>query len=180
MSAWTSAWHSGSTTGPSGNSGARAGCHNVRVTIPGVVVREINRFSDQRGWLLELFRADEFPEGFEPAMAYISLTHPGVARGPHEHVHQTDGFAFVDGRYEVYLWENRPGQEQQSQTIQAGGEHPVVVFVPPGVVHAYRNVGDRDAFVINFPDKLYAGWGKSEPVDEIRHEDDGASPFRLP
>ena len=43
--------------------------------------------------------------------------------------------------------------------------------VPPGVVHAYRNVGSSDAFVLNFPDKLYAGWGKKEPVDEIRHEE---------
>ena len=37
--------------------------------------------------------------------------------------------------------------------------------------HAYRNVGETDATVLNFPDRLYAGWGKKEPVDEIRHEE---------
>lgn len=148
--------------------------------IEGVIVRPLNRYEDARGWLLELFRDDELPEGFSPAMAYISMTKPGVARGPHEHVHQTDGFAFVNGQYEVYLWENRPGKAGEFVTIKAGEDSPQVVFVPPGVVHAYRNVGDRDAFVINFPDQLYAGRGKAEPVDEIRHESDPSSPFRLP
>ena len=152
----------------------------MRVQIPGVVVKELATFTDARGWLLELFRADELPEGFSPAMAYISMTKPGVARGPHEHVHQTDGFAFVDGRYEVYLWENRFGHADSSQTLLVGRENPTAVFVPPGVVHAYRNVGEADAFVINFPNQLYAGQGKSGPVDEIRHEGDPESRFKLP
>lgn len=150
------------------------------MTIPGVIVRKLSRHTDQRGWLLELFRDDELPEGFQPAMAYLSMTKPGVARGPHEHAHQTDGFAFVDGQYEVYLWENRTDPPGDLQVIVAGADAPTVVFVPPGVVHAYRNVGETDAFVINFPDKLYAGWGKSEPVDEIRHENDTGSRFQLP
>ncbi|MBS1713462.1 MAG: dTDP-4-dehydrorhamnose 3,5-epimerase family protein [Armatimonadetes bacterium] len=148
--------------------------------IPGVIVRPLARHTDSRGWLLELFRDDELPDGFEPAMAYISMTGPGVARGPHEHAGQTDGFAFVDGRYEVYLWENRPGQEEAFERFEAGSENPLAVYVPPGVVHAYRNVGDRDAFVINFPDRLYAGRDKAGPVDEIRHESDPDSRFRLP
>lgn len=148
--------------------------------IPGVIVRELPRHVDSRGWLLELFRNDELPEGFEPTMAYLSMTKPGIARGPHEHVDQTDGFAFVDGEYELYLWENRPDHSPNSWTLRVGKENSVVVFVPPGVVHAYRNVGSEEAFVVNFPNRLYAGWGKSEPVDEIRHESDPNSLFKLP
>ena len=147
--------------------------------IPGVVIRELNRFTDERGWLMELFRDDELPEGFEPTMAYLSMTKPGVARGPHEHVHQTDGFVFLNGQYELYLWENREGNPEKFETHKVGAENPCLVFVPPGVVHAYRNVGTEEAFVLNFPDKLYAGWDKKEPVDEIRHEDFD-SKFKLP
>ncbi len=148
--------------------------------LPGVIVKPIKRFTDDRGWLMELFRNDELPDGFDPAMGYISMTKPGVARGPHEHEHQTDGFVFLDGEYEVYLWENRTGQGDAKMTLQVGRENPAAVFVPPGVVHAYRNVGESDAFVLNFPDKLYAGEGRKEPVDEIRHEDEADSPFQLP
>jgi dTDP-4-dehydrorhamnose 3,5-epimerase len=152
----------------------------VEATIPGVVVRPLIRREDDRGWLIELYRDDELPAGFDPAMGYISLTKPGIARGPHEHRDQTDCFAFLDGLYEVWLWENRPDLPQVSVRIEAGSSAPKLVFVPPGVVHAYRNIGDRDAFVVNLPDRLYAGPGRREPVDEIRHEDDLGSRFRLP
>jgi dTDP-4-dehydrorhamnose 3,5-epimerase len=120
---------------------------------------------------MELIREDELPSDFVPAMSYISMTHPGVARGPHEHRYQTDGFAFLSGRYEVTLWENREGRERVKEVYLVGEENPIFVTVPAGVVHAYRNVGEVDAFVMNFPDRLYAGWGKKEPVDEIRHEE---------
>ncbi|MEP6754083.1 MAG: dTDP-4-dehydrorhamnose 3,5-epimerase [Chthonomonadales bacterium] len=137
----------------------------------GVVIKKIGKYEDRRGWLMEMFRDDELPEGFEPTMGYVSMTFPGVSRGPHEHVHQTDGFCFLNGTYELGLWENRPGKPAGHEMHVVGEDNPVIVIVPPGVVHAYRNVGDSDAWVLNFPDKLYAGWGKKEPVDEIRHEE---------
>ena len=148
--------------------------------IPGVVIKPVRRYNDDRGWLMELFRDDELPTNFTPAMGYVSLTKPGVARGPHEHASQTDGFVFLNGSYELYLWENRPGFDDAHEVHEVGEANPVVAFVPPGVVHAYRNVGKEEAFVLNFPDKLYAGWGRSEPVDEIRHEDEERSKFKLP
>ena len=77
--------------------------------IPGVTIKTLRRHDDARGWLVELFRDDELPDGFRPAMGYLSVTRPGVARGPHEHVEQCDGFAFLSGRMELALWENRPG-----------------------------------------------------------------------
>ena len=53
----------------------------------------------------------------------------------------------------------------------------LIVVIPPGVVHAYKNSGDSDGMVLNFPDKLYAGWGKQQQVDEVRYENDPQSPF---
>jgi len=141
------------------------------INLPGVISKSLRRFTDPRGWLIELFRDDELPEGFTPVMGYVSLTHPGVARGPHEHRIQSDGFAFLSGTFEVTLWENREGRAKTKQVIVAGEHNPLFLIVPPGVVHAYRNVGTTDATVLNFPDALYAGQGKSEPVDEIRHEE---------
>jgi dTDP-4-dehydrorhamnose 3,5-epimerase len=53
------------------------------------------------------------------------------------------------------------------------------MIVPPGVVHGYRNVSDRSGWVFNAPNRLYAGPGKRDAVDEIRHEDCEHSPYRL-
>ena len=51
--------------------------------------------------------------------------------------------------------------------------------IPPGVVHAYRNTSAVSGWVFNGPNRLYAGQGKKEKVDEIRHESDENSPFRI-
>ncbi len=139
--------------------------------LEGVVITPLKKYKDDRGWLTELYRDDELPKGFEPAMGYLSVTHQGVGRGPHEHRDQTDGFAFLSGTFRLTLWENRPGKGQRKEVFEVGESNPMFVTVPPGVVHAYENIGVADAFVLNFPDRLYAGWGKKEPVDEIRHED---------
>ena len=145
--------------------------------MEGVELRELDVHEDERGWLSEVIRSDE--TSFRPEMVYISMTRPGQARGPHEHRHQTDYFCFI-GRFRLYLWDNRKGSETfGTHQVIDSNERPVTVIVPPGVVHAYRNLGTSPGTVINFPDKLYKGEGRAEDVDEIRYEDSADSPFRL-
>lgn len=144
---------------------------------PGVVhdciVRPLRRYTDERGWLSEIFRHDELEKEFHPAMAYVSLTHAGITRGPHEHRHQTDLFAFLNGSFRLYLWDDREGSPtyRTKQVLDTGVESPTAVLIPPGVIHAYRNTGASDALVINCPNRLYAGQDRMDPVDEVRWEE---------
>jgi len=143
--------------------------------IEGVAIEILVKFSDERGFLFEATRIDNLPNKLRPVMGYVSYTKPGMARGPHEHLKQTDIFCFTGpGNFKIKLWDNR----QESKTYRyyveviGGEDNPVRIIVPPGVVHGYRNISEEiDAMVINYPDKLYRGWGKKEEVDEIRHED---------
>ena len=115
-------------------------------------------------------------------MAYLSMTRPGVVRGPHEHGEQTDFFAFVGpSDFEVTLWDNRPGSPTfgRREVFVLGVSRPATLITPPGVVHAYRNVGKVEGWVLNFPNRLYKGPGRTEPVDEVRHEDDPCSSFKV-
>ncbi len=150
--------------------------------IKGVVVRKLERFPDSRGWLAELFRSDELDQEFFPAMSYISATNPGVTRGPHEHWDQADFFCFIGpSNFKLRLWDNRKDSEtfQCRDTIVVGQDNPMSVLIPAGVVHAYQNVGEVDGIVINCPNRLYRGAGRKEEVDEIRHENDGDSAYRM-
>ncbi len=150
--------------------------------IEGVEVRDLTKYSDERGWLMELFRSDELEAPLLPSMSYISMTLPGIARGPHEHSDQTDYFAFPGpSTFKVYLWDTREGSATCGvrQTVLAGEEDPKIVIVPPGVVHAYKNVGGRDGLVVNFPNRLFKGEGKKDPVDETRYEELEDSPYVL-
>jgi dTDP-4-dehydrorhamnose 3,5-epimerase len=150
--------------------------------IGDVIWRPLTRYHDRRGWLCELFRHDELPAEFHPVMAYLSMTEPGVARGPHEHVDQADCFCFLGpSSFKLYLWDGRPGSPSYlaRQTEVVGAERPMLVIIPAGVVHAYKNVGGEPGLVFNCPNRLYRGPGRWEPVDEVRHEDLPDSPYAL-
>jgi dTDP-4-dehydrorhamnose 3,5-epimerase len=150
--------------------------------IDQVVIRPLKLLKDTRGWLVELFRQDELDEDRWPMMAYISQTLPGVTRGPHEHVDQTDGFAFIGpSDFKLFLWDSRPTSTTigRRMVVLVGESNPVAVWIPPGVVHAYRNVGSLPGLVYNSPNRLYAGHGKREPIDEIRHEDSNSAEFLM-
>jgi dTDP-4-dehydrorhamnose 3,5-epimerase len=148
----------------------------MKSTIEGVVVYPINKHEDDRGWLAELFRHDCLEVFNFPAMAYVSMTKPGVTRGPHEHKNQTDLFAFLGpGTFELYLWGHG-----KKEVWGLGENRPAAVIVPPGVVHAYRNVSWVDGWVFNAPNRLYGGPGKLYPVDEIRHEEATDGEYHIP
>lgn len=151
-------------------------------SIDGVIVKRLVKHIDQRGWLVELFRYDELDGEHYPQMAYISATSTEQARGPHEHNDQTDLFCFLGpSNFKVYLWDNRKRSPtfQNKMVVLAGEDDPKSIIVPAGVVHAYKNVGSMEGKVFNCPNRLYAGRGRTEQVDEVRHENDPHTIFQL-
>ncbi|MEA2089108.1 MAG: dTDP-4-dehydrorhamnose 3,5-epimerase family protein [Patescibacteria group bacterium] len=148
--------------------------------IAGVIIKKLNKYEDERGWLTEIYRHDEID--FIPAMAYVSVTKPSIKRGPHEHVYQTDCFIFIGpGVFELYLWDRRENSKTKGKSlkIKAGDGNPTLVIIPPGVVHGYKAISDCDAQCINLIDKLYKGIKKDDEIDEIRWEDKKDSPYKI-
>jgi dTDP-4-dehydrorhamnose 3,5-epimerase len=154
-----------------------------RGQIDGVVIKKVTKHYDRRGFLCETYRLDELPLNIKPVMSYASFTEAGIVRGPHEHRDQTDIFVFIGpGNFLLKLWDNRPTSATHGifMEIIAGIDNPLTVIIPPGIVHGYKNVSTSErGMVLNFPDRLYRGWGKKEDVDEIRYEDEIGSPYQL-
>ena len=154
----------------------------MQCEIEGVIVKELTKHVDSRGWLVELFRQDELPTALRPVMSYASLTKPGVVRGPHEHKEQSDCFCFMGpSTFLLYLWDNRSHSRTYDKKCQltVGEQFSAMVIVPPGVVHAYKNIGTVDGIVFNAPNRLYTGWGRAGQINEIRHEDAPATRFKI-
>lgn len=150
--------------------------------IRDVIAYPLRKYVDERGWLAELFRHDELNKEFHPVMAYISVSEPGIQRGPHEHVEQADLFCFIGpSNFKLRLWDNRETSEtyRRTMTFFVGADNPQAVIVPIGVVHGYKNVGSVPGVVINCPNQLFMGENKKESVDEIRHEDDPHTIFQM-
>lgn len=149
--------------------------------IDGIIIKDLIKNEDNRGWLIELFRKDMIDDNNFPEMSYISMTRPGVVRGPHEHLEQTDCFCFLGSTFKLLLWDNREESAtyKNKMSLNIGKNVYKLIIVPPRIVHAYKNIGNKPGFVINLPNRLYAGWGKKEKVDEIRYEDNLNSPFKV-
>ena len=150
--------------------------------IDGLVFREAVKHTDERGWLAEIFRADEVSEDIMPVMSYVSVTLPGVTRGPHKHDRQTDMFGFFGpGTFRIRFWDTREESPTHGNSVtrEVGETAPTIVVVPPGIVHGYTNISDSEAWVLNFPNRLFAGSGRTEPVDEIRYENIPDHPFSM-
>jgi dTDP-4-dehydrorhamnose 3,5-epimerase len=148
--------------------------------IQGVKIINLKKYTDDRGWVTELYRDDE--TSFKPKMAYASFSAFDVIRGPHEHVDQSDFFCFTGpGDFEMHLWDNRQDSETFGKytKLKVGESNPVTVLVPPGVIHGYKCISEQGAYYVNLPNQLYAGKNKQEEVDEIRHENDLNSKFRI-
>jgi len=103
-------------------------------------------------------------------MMYMSFVPAGEQRGPHMHRDQTDYFIFAgDGMFDIFLWES--GKPDEHRKFCFGQHNPHLLIVPPGIVHAYRNVAKVMGLVINLPNRLYKGFDKQEVEDIIRYED---------
>lgn len=133
--------------------------------IDGVRVRALVPHRDERGSLTELLRSD-WPEFGGFGQAILTLNRPGVIRGWHSHDRQTDVIVVIEGRVLIGLYDGRQGSATRGLVSEhlAKGDAPFALFVPPGVFHGYRTLGDTLALIANFPDRLY---DPAEP-DEVR------------
>lgn len=133
---------------------------------------------DESGFLVETMRKDDKQvSGQNFAMSYISETPPGVARDPdkwHHHQNQVDRFVCVRGRIALALYDGREtsstkgslevidlvgAQDKEMEEIKKTGrkkdKETYIVTIPEGVYHCYKNIGDEDCILVNFPTQLY-------------------------
>lgn len=143
--------------------------------IDGVEVKQLRTFADERGSLTEILRRDDpIFEGF--GQCYFSISYPGVIRGWHYHEKQTDYFTCVHGMIKVPLYDRREGSPTYGEINEffIGDENRIVVKIPPGVLHGFKNIGMTPCILINFPTEPY----NREDPDELRIPyDDPSIPY---
>jgi len=135
--------------------------------IDGVVVKQLTRHVDERGYLMEILRRDD--ELFrEFGQAYVSACFPGIIKAWHCHRLQYDHFCCLAGNLKVGLYDDRPDSPTcgEAQAVVIGMLNPALICIPPLVWHGFMAVGDETAVVLNLPTELY---NYREP-DELRRD----------
>jgi dTDP-4-dehydrorhamnose 3,5-epimerase len=134
----------------------------------GVRLRDLITHTDDRGTLFELY---DLRWGFHEAplvYSYVATMRPGVTKGWALHEKHDDRYTLLFGDLEVVLYDAREDSPTHGLVAKVVlSEHRRrLLCIPTGIWHADRNIGDRDAVIVNFPTFPY------------EHED--PDKFRLP
>lgn len=147
--------------------------------IDGVLVQELSWYTDQRGSLSVLLRADqEALLGDRFGQAYVTTVLPGVVKGWHRHARQTDRMSGLKGETLLVLLDGRDDSPTRGALVETmlGERHPRLVLIPPGVWHGLKAIGAGESLVLNLPTLAY----DVDAPDEQRLAPDDAPVDGLP
>ncbi|MBD3349294.1 MAG: dTDP-4-dehydrorhamnose 3,5-epimerase [Candidatus Eisenbacteria bacterium] len=124
--------------------------------IDGVEIKELRLIPDERGYLMEMLRSDD---GIfrKFGQVYLSIAYPGVVKGWHYHKVQTDYFTIVKGMMKVVLYDGREESPTHGEVNEffLGELNPLLVVIPPGVLHGMKAIGDAPSYLVNCPTEPY-------------------------
>ncbi len=143
--------------------------------IAGVTVKPLRLVPDERGWLMEILRADD-PDVFTKfGQVYVSATYPGVVKAWHYHRVQVDHFACIAGMVKLVLIDTRDDSPTRGVINEffLGDQHPALVQVPNLVYHGWKCISPEMSLVVNVPTEVYE---YADP-DEFRVAAHGVLPY---
>jgi dTDP-4-dehydrorhamnose 3,5-epimerase len=125
--------------------------------IDGVKVKSLKTIPDERGWLMEILRADEADLFSKFGQAYVSATYPGVVKAWHFHRQQIDNFACLVGMIKLVLVDTRDGSPTKDAINEffIGTEQRLLVQIPALVYHGWKCISTEMAIVLNLPTEPY-------------------------
>jgi dTDP-4-dehydrorhamnose 3,5-epimerase-like enzyme len=114
---------------------------------------------NENGWLVELYKDGD------KTTAYLTAASPGAFKGYHLHRVRAARYVCVRGRMQIILY---VGGKRQEHILDAASPHRL--FIPPNVATGLRNIGDEEAWLINYPDPPYDPSLKDEQVEYTEAE----------
>jgi len=124
--------------------------------IEGVRTRKLRRIPDERGYLMEMLRSD-WEEFQQCGQVYVTAVYPGVVKGWHYHKLQTDYFICVAGMAKVVLYDSREDSPTHGEVNEffMGTQNPMLLVIPPGVMHGFKGISPELTLIVNVPTELY-------------------------
>ncbi|MBK9049738.1 MAG: dTDP-4-dehydrorhamnose 3,5-epimerase family protein [Chloroflexi bacterium] len=148
--------------------------------IDGVQIARLTPWQDERGFFMETFRKEWFPQrSWERIQTNRSESKQGVVRGLHYHFHQVDYWYVPRGMIRAVMVDLRPQSPTYlaTQTVDMGDDNPLGLFIPVGIAHGfaaltdvtltyivdnYYDSGDEFGVLWNDPD-FNLDWGVNNP-----------------
>lgn len=123
--------------------------------IKGVIIKPLNRHSDERGFFTEVMRKDwkEILKDDNIVQANFSITYPNIIRAWHRHLRgQTDYFTVLKGAIKICIFDE---ETKELSEIISTGQDLQQVRVPGRHWHGFKCVGNKPAMMLYFTTQLY-------------------------
>jgi dTDP-4-dehydrorhamnose 3,5-epimerase-like enzyme len=115
-----------------------------------------NLEGQENGFLIELFKDGD------KTVAYLTAAKPGAFKGYHLHRVRAARYVAIKGKMKITLI--RPGtQEKEEHILEA--DRPQRLFIPKDIATGLENIGEEEAWLINYPDPAYDPSLKDEQVE---------------
>ncbi|TAK20090.1 MAG: dTDP-4-dehydrorhamnose 3,5-epimerase [Chloroflexota bacterium] len=127
-------------------------------TIEGVLVRPLITHLDGRGDVIELWSEGWLGDGVARTRhVYQSATDVGVIKAWHLHEAHTDQFTCTRGKLQVIVADTRENSPTfgHVNSFVLGTQRPLLIQIPPGLIHGWKALAPPEAIVVNFQTHTY-------------------------
>ena len=128
--------------------------------IEGIVIKEIKKFTDERGFFSEILRLDWKELVYDDQIVQYNLSYsfPGVVRAWHRHLQgQVDYFICITGSIKVCAFDDRKDSKTYGELdeIVLSEENFKVARIPGFLWHGYKALGTKPIKMIYGVNMLY-------------------------
>jgi len=113
----------------------------------------------ENGWLIELWKDGRKTTG------YLTAASPGSFKGYHLHRVRAARYVCIRGRMKIILYVDGKREEHLLDAAS-----PQRLFIPPNVPTGLQNVGDDEAWLVNYPEPAYDPDLADEQVEYTEEE----------
>lgn len=116
---------------------------------------------NENGFLIELYKDGD------KTTAYLTAAKPGTFKGYHLHRVRAARYVCIRGKMKITLI--RPGTKEKEEHILEASV-PQRLFIPKDIATGLENIGEEEAWLINYPDPAYDPHLKDEQVEYTLEE----------
>lgn len=100
----------------------------------------------ENGFLIELYKDGD------KTTAYLTAAKPGAFKGYHLHRVRAARYVCVRGKMKITLI--KPGTREKEEHILDAAK-PQRLFIPKDIATGLENIGEEEAWLVNYPDPAY-------------------------
>lgn len=119
--------------------------------MKGVEVKELAVYTDNRGWLTEIFRPEDVNKTMKGQVT-ITTAHPGIVKANHYHKRKNEWYCVINGKMRLVLKDMGTGEIEE---MVLSDEELKIIKIGPNIAHGFKNIGNAMLYLLMYIDEPF-------------------------